>query len=272
MIVNMALKAEQGESAEGSGRSGLSGRFRIRKTSILVTNDDGDSEGLRMLLEVARLFGNAHAIIPSKQRSAISGAITLHKPIRLHEVSDSIHTLSGTPADCVLFGLHSGHFPKPDLVLSGINYGDNTGLGSIIGSGTLGACWQAVLEGVPAIAFSMRKHGGGNAGVPQWGDRELLMKRTGEILEALLPRLDKQKFFTVNFPDDLKDAMVVETNRLQKERYTTEITKRLDPNGAPYYWISGVAKRIEEGTDTYEVLKKKNITVSEISLSLFERG
>ncbi len=65
--------------------------------------------------------------------------------------------------------------------------------------------------------------------------------------------------------------MIVNTNHLQRERFTTKIEKRLDPSGAPYYWISGAEKEIEEGTDADHVIKRKDITVSEISLRWFDR-
>jgi len=247
----------------------LTGKLRIRKPNILVTNDDGDCEGLRMLLEVAKGFGNAHAVIPNKQRSAVSGALTLHKPIRMRKMSEDMTAINGTPSDCVLFYLHSGHYEKPDLVLSGINWGDNTGIGSILGSGTLGACWQAVLEGVPAIAFSLRKKGHEYHDKAVWGDREAIMGRTTEIIRALLPKLDKDNFFSVNMPEEPKNATIVNTNRLQRERFTTQVTKRLDPNGAPYYWISGLEKEIEPGTDADHVIRRKDITVTEVSLKLF---
>jgi 5'-nucleotidase len=249
----------------------VSDKLRIRRLNILVTNDDGETEGLRMLLEVAKGFGNVHAVIPNKQRSAVSGALTLHKPIRLRKHGGQIDSLNGTPSDCVIFYLHSGDYPKPDLVLAGINWGDNTGVGSILGSGTLGACWQAVLEGVPAIAFSIRKRGHEFHDAQAWGDREAIMARTTEIIRALLPKLNKENFFSVNFPEEPKSAMIVNTNKLQRERYTTMVTKRLDPSGAPYYWISGLEKDVEEGTDTDHVIRRKEITVTEVSLSWFDR-
>jgi len=248
-----------------------SDKLRIRRNNILITNDDGESPGLRMLIEAASGFGNVYTIIPNKQRSAVSGAITLHKPIRLHHLEPGFHAINGTPSDCVLFALHSGHFPKPDMVLSGVNWGDNTGLGSVFGSGTIGACWQAVLEDTPAIAFSKVKEGQDMHDAGSWGDHEAVVKGIGQMIRSLLPRLSKDTFFNVNFPTEIKNAMVVETNSLQKERYFTEITRRLDPNDSPYYWLSGKAKKIEKGTDAYELLENKHITVSELSLKFFSK-
>ena len=93
---------------------------------IVVTNDDGPSKGAKVLLEVAQRREEAYALLPERQRSAVSGALTLHKPLRLKRLKEHLYTLNGTPADCVLFALYSGEVPKPELVLSGINWGDNS--------------------------------------------------------------------------------------------------------------------------------------------------
>ncbi|MDD5171922.1 MAG: 5'/3'-nucleotidase SurE [Candidatus ainarchaeum sp.] len=260
------------ENVKTAEEEGTAGKLRIRRPSILVTNDDGDSEGIRMLLEVAGRFGNAYAVMPNKQRSAVSNAVTLHKPIRLHRMADDIHSINGTPADCVLFALYSGEFPKPDLVLSGINAGDNTSIIAIMSSGTVGACWEAVLEGVPAIAFSMRMSKKDWHEKASWGDREAVMKRVEGIVEMLLPKLDKDKerFFNVNMPKNPEKADIVHTNKLQKDRFLNHVDKRLDPDGVPYYWINSTTKKVEKGTDTYEVIENKKITITEISLAVFE--
>ena len=167
---------------------------------ILVTNDDGDSEGLRRLLLVAKKFGSAYAIAPNRQRSAVSGAVTLHKPIRLHKIERDIYTINGTPSDCVLFAIHSGEVEKPDLVLSGINWGYNLGIGSILGSGTVAACWQACLEGISSIAFSQVKGDGNWHEKEVWGDRNTIVKAVEDVTKELLPKLRSNKFFNVNLP------------------------------------------------------------------------
>lgn len=244
-------------------------RAKAAKPGILVTNDDGDNEGLRILLDVAKRFGNAYAIVPNRQRSAVSGALTLHKPIRLHRIGGNVHSINGTPSDCVLFALHSGEFQKPDLVLSGINMGDNTGMASVLGSGTLGACWQAVLEGVPAIAFSIRMRRKEWHDGKKWKYGNEVAARTGSLIRGLLPCLERNKFFNVNLPGNPAKAKITITNRFQKERYAARVTKRMDPDGRAYYWISGGARKIEKGTDTYEVLKRNRIVISGISLSVF---
>jgi 5'-nucleotidase len=239
---------------------------------ILVTNDDGDTEGLRMLLAVASKFDDAYALVPNKQRSAVSGALTLHKPIRLHKIDDNIYSLNGSPADCVIFSMYSGEFKKPDLVLSGVNWGDNTGLAGLIGSGTLGACWQAALEKTPSIAFSMHRKNKHWKDKEEWGDRKQIMSIVGKIIEELKPQLLPDKFFSVNLPDELDDAKIVFTNHMHRHRYMPNITRREDPNGLPYFWMTGAATGDEEGSDYHEVAVNKNIAITEISLTFFEAG
>jgi 5'-nucleotidase len=243
-------------------------RKRAGKRVILVTNDDGDNEGLRILLKVARRRGDAYAIVPDRQRSAVSGALTLHKPIRLQRIEEDVYSINGTPSDCVLFALHSGEFPKPDLVLSGINMGDNTGLASLLGSGTLGACWQAVLENVPAMAFSIRMRRRDWHNRKRWAHGREIARRVESLISDLRNDLEGNKFFNINLPENPGRAEVVLTNRLQKERYTTKITKRIDPDGRPYYWVGGGRRREEKGTDAYELIKNNRIVISEMTLAV----
>ena len=238
--------------------------------SILITNDDGDSAGLRTLYEVAKsIDSKSFAIIPNRQRSAIGCAMTLHKPLRLHHIEEKIYSLSGTPSDCVLFGLYSKEFERPDFVMSGINWGDNTGLGSVLGSGTIAGCWQAALEGIPAIAFSLSVKNKEWRKKESWQDTQKLKAKVEQIVKIIKPKLKKYSFFNVNLPVNYENAEIVYTNKFQKKRYTTELLKRIDPDNVPYYWITGDAvPKEEEGAD-FNNLKKGKIVISEISLEMF---
>jgi 5'-nucleotidase len=237
---------------------------------ILVTNDDGDSQGLRVLLDASKEFGESCVLAPNKQRSAVSRALTLHKPIRIHKINDEIFTINGTPADCVLFSIYSGEFQKPDLILSGINWGENACLGPLLGSGTVGACWQAALEGIPSIALSIHRDHYDWRDPDNWGDPGKLKETIVRIVRELRPKLGPKKFFNVNLPEDHENAKIVYTNQLQAKKYRTVIEKRVDPNKVPYYWITGEAETVKNGTDLYEIIVKKNITVTEISLTNFQ--
>ena len=235
--------------------------------TILITNDDGDSAGLRMLIEAAKsLNKKVLTLVPNRQRSAIARALTLHKPLRLHKIEDEIYSLNGTPADCVLFATHSGEFEKPELVLSGINWADNAGMGPLIGSGTVGACWQAAHEGIPSIAFSLYREGHDWRDADNWGNPKPVIKTVEKVLDELIPKLSPDKFFNVNIPEDPEKADIVYTKNIQRRRYKTIVEKRTDPRETPYFWVSGGKRSIEEGTDVHELIANKNITICEVDL------
>jgi len=244
--------------------------------TIAVTNDDGYTEGALILLRVAKKHSkDAYAILPDRQRSAVSSALTLHKPMRLLEQEKDVYTLSGNPADCSLFAIHSGKLPKPNLIFSGINWGDNAGVSPLISSGTIGACWKASLYGVPAIAFSLYRNVGDRVGwmkKSNW-QPELLEKKVEEIYQLLKPRIAVGKFFVVNFPslENLENAKVVFPKKLQPVRFAVEIAERRDPYDHPYYWVGGAERKPAEGTDLYEIAVNGNVTVKEILLSNLTR-
>lgn len=238
--------------------------------NILVTNDDGDTIGLRILLEVAKKFGNAYAIIPHRQRSAVSKSITLHKALRFHRIEEEMYEINGTPADAVLFSIYSKEVPKPDLVLSGINFGDNTSLTAILSSGTIGACWEALIENIPTIAFSLYRTSKDWHDKKNWGNLELLKDHTGKIIKLLKDKSYKDKFYSVNFPNDLSNSKTLFHNRLQRTRFNVHIDKRIDPSEHAYYWLSGDFSKLDKGTDSYEVGVNKNIVITEVSIKDFD--
>ena len=126
---------------------------------ILITNDDGiGSSGIVRLAEAALAFGSVTVIAPEKERSAASHSIVIHEPIdvipyRFPVPGVTAWTCSGTPSDCVRAGLSYVLPEKPDLVLSGINYGWNIA-SDIQYSATVGAALEAAHRGIPAVALS----------------------------------------------------------------------------------------------------------------------
>lgn len=125
---------------------------------ILLTNDDGyQAEGLNTLETVLAEAGHdVWVCAPSDQRSAQSHAMTLKGKIRFIRYDSRHYHCSGTPADCILYGLHGGALPvRPDVVISGINHGYNAST-DILYSGTVGAASEAALRGYAAIAISAR--------------------------------------------------------------------------------------------------------------------
>ena len=183
-----------------------------------------------------------------------------------HEKYGDVYTLNGSPADAVLIAKYYNRFEdkRPNLVLSGINQGDNAGLEPLLSSGTIGACWEALLHGIPSIAFSVHH------GRSQKADLNYLQKATDEVLKRLIPKLQSDVIYNVNFPAGDKYNKIVFTNKIEKNRFNVRIVERKDPNGKPYLWIYGDDSnlKLEPGSDYYEIIKNKNIAITEISLNI----
>lgn len=164
---------------------------------ILVTNDDGiQASGIRKLAQAAKKFGEVVVVAPAGQCSAMSHRITLGVGIEVKEVSDfpvegvRAFSVGGTPADCVKVALEYLEI-KPDVVLSGVNKGYNAGV-DIAYSGTVAAAMEALLKGIPAIAFSRAY---------QDESFELVEQELLPIMEKLLQKpAGKDKIWNVNFP------------------------------------------------------------------------
>jgi len=127
---------------------------------ILLTNDDGyEAPGILALQRVLRTSGHRVTLVaPSEEQSATSMCTTPHRGIALQRLDANSWHLDARPADTVLVALrHLLEGDPPDLVLSGINFGPNLGIG-LHSSGTIGAAVMALLNGFPAIAVSAGMH------------------------------------------------------------------------------------------------------------------
>jgi 5'-nucleotidase len=130
---------------------------------ILVTNDDGvDSPALVPLVRAIETFAAARVVCPARERSWISKAITRWEDVAVEQVvreGIDLHAVHGFPADCTNLAVHSLFSDPPEMVVSGVNIGLNTGLGFFLSSGTVGAAMEAWIAGVPAFAFSVGRWG-----------------------------------------------------------------------------------------------------------------
>ncbi len=241
---------------------------------LLVTNDDGLSDGLHILLDAAARLDKFECIIPSHQRSAVSKSLIFHKPLRLdsnHIGKTKIHHLSGTPADCVLFALHKKNFlpKKPSLLLSGINMGSNISYHSIFSSGTVGACIEAATYGIPSIAFSQHLYS------KDWGARKEIQepKAVRDAIVRIVRNVLKNgmpkgcDILNVNFPEKVNGAKIAVCPP-SMHRYKPTVLERKHPYGIPYYWIVGKGYfRGAKNTDA-ALLKKGRITISPLSINI----
>lgn len=166
---------------------------------ILVTNDDGiRAEGLYHLAAMAAKLGEVWVVAPKRQASAMSHGITLHRDMELRLIRDfpvdGVHraySLDAKPADCVRMVMNSDLMPaRPDLVLSGVNRGENAGF-DVQYSATVGCGLEALLYDVPAICFSLHVNGS----FSEW-DRAM-----EDITRDLMTRdTPERALWNVNFP------------------------------------------------------------------------
>ena len=131
-----------------------------KRPLILVTNDDGiNAPGLKYLVNIMSMIGDVVIVAPDSPKSATSQAITINSPLYAsrcynHTNAQLEYQLSGTPADCVKFGVNEILEKKPDICVSGINHGSNSSV-NVLYSGTVGAAIEAGIQGIPAIGFSI---------------------------------------------------------------------------------------------------------------------
>ena len=163
--------------------------------NILVVNDDGYSaEGIKILVDGLKPYGNIFVMAPETQQSGASHCITLHTFVRIHERNNfgsdvKAWSIEGTPADCVIFALKYLKL-NIDLVVSGINNGPNLGTDTIY-SGTLAGATEAIVQNIPSIAFSA-----------DFGSFDLAQKELGSVLDLLLSNklYSTEYVLNVNFP------------------------------------------------------------------------
>ena len=200
-------------------------------TRILMTNDDGVfSEGLRLLEEELRLLAEVVVVAPDREQSATSHSLTLHRPLRMRRLREGVYAVDGTPTDCVALAVHwllEGR--RPDLVISGINYGLNLG-DDVTYSGTVSASFEASLMGLPSVAFSMEvAEGFSFARGARFAARFVKTLLAGDLPEDLL--------LNVNLP--VAEPLGVEMTRLGKRVYEQSVVEKKDPRGRKYFWIAG---------------------------------
>ncbi len=240
---------------------------------ILLTNDDGITRpGLWSLYDVLRGLGDVKVVAPESARSSTGMGITLHKPLRLKRLSihgTKAYACSGTPSDCVIIAMRKVfEEEKPDLIVSGINEGDNVSLQAIYGSGTVAAAVRGALMNIPSVAFSLAIKE--NEPVkPRWL-REAMYRaaaRAKPIVEWCLRNglPEGVDYLNINFPPTINDKTPIKLTKVAKARYRELVSEKMDPRGKPYYWLYGMLLEdddIKPGTDAYAVFVEGSISIS----------
>jgi 5'-nucleotidase len=224
----------------------------VSKPLILVTNDDGiSSKGIRSLVEVAVNFGEVVVVAPDKAQSGMGHAITVNQILRLDK-SDifkevEAFTCSGTPVDCVKLSISEVLHRRPDLILSGINHGENTST-NVLYSGTMSAAVEGAMENIPSIGFSLSDF---NSDADFSGSQFIAKTIIEKVLSESMP---EHVCLNVNVPKlpsaEIKGFQICrQAHAFWEDRFD----KRVDQFGRPYFWLTGdfVRKDADEGTDLH---------------------
>ncbi len=229
---------------------------------ILLSNDDGvHAEGLRALREELERWAQVFVVAPESEQSASSHRITLAGPLRHRQLSDVIHAVDGTPADCVYVALNLGGLlpRRPDLVVSGINHGLNLAM-DVVYSGTVAAAREGALRGIRSVAISAER------GADTIHAAALCTPMLQRLIATPVPD-GLAVLLNVNFPAARPKG--VRTTRLGRRDYEDVVEVRTDPRGRSYYWIGGPVSSHDDtdGADTTAV-DTGYVSVTPLSLEL----
>jgi 5'-nucleotidase len=217
---------------------------------ILLTNDDGiHAPGLSILEDIAReLSDDIWIVAPEVEQSGQSRSITLTQPLRVREVREKVFAVSGTPSDCVLLALQDIMDERPDIVLSGVNRGQNIAEDTSF-SGTIAAAMFAMQLGIPAMALSQAQNFRERGSLPWETAKAWGAKVIRPFIDAGWPN---DLVINVNFPD--REPSEVAGVQITRQGFRDETiihhAKRQDLRGNDYYWIGYRGKLSEPDEDT----------------------
>lgn len=225
---------------------------------ILITNDDGiNAPGLKVLhaiaTEIAGPDGEVWTVAPAFEQSGVGHCISYTHPTMIAELAPRRFAAEGSPADCVMAGLHDVMGSPPDLVLSGVNRGNNAGE-NVLYSGTLGGAMEAALQGLPAIALS-QFYGPAMAALED--PFEAAAAHGTATVRALLDNAiwddaAYRLFYNVNFPPvpaaDVKGIRVASQGFREGTKFSVE--PHLAPSGRRFLWVRGGPQAVETGPGT----------------------
>ncbi len=215
---------------------------------ILITNDDGiNAPGLIVLNEIATALagpeGEVWTVAPAFEQSGVGHCISYIKPMMIAELAPRRFAAEGSPADCILAGLHDVmNGDKPDLILSGVNRGNNSAENTLY-SGTIGAALEGALHGTRSVALS-QYYGPGNAGLddPFEAARVHCLPVIRNLLDkGLWQDSDYGVFYNINFPpapaSEVKGTKAVAQGFRSNTQFGVE--PHFSPSGRKFLWIKG---------------------------------
>ncbi|MDE2362870.1 MAG: 5'/3'-nucleotidase SurE [Hyphomicrobiales bacterium] len=242
---------------------------------ILITNDDGiHAPGLEVLERIAAAISDeVYTVAPESDQSGVAHSLSLNDPLRLREISKRRYAVRGTPTDCVIMGVRNIlHGRKPDLVLSGVNRGQNVAE-DVTYSGTIAGAMEGTILGIPSIALSQAYGLVSERFNLHWETAE---KHAPAVLKKLIAQGPPPGvLYNVNFPDCPPDevAGVAVTAQGVRAADLIGIDARMDGRGMPYYWIAFQRGAYTPGPGTdLEALAQRKISVTPLRLDLTDKS
>jgi 5'-nucleotidase len=236
---------------------------------ILITNDDGiHAPGLAVAERIARkISDDVWVVAPETDQSGAAHSLTLSDPIRLRQVDERRFAVRGTPTDCVIMGFKEVIGEKPDVVISGVNRGQNLA-DDVTYSGTVAGAMEGTLLGITSFALS-QAYGYDTRDHPPWETAEEHGPKI--IAQVMKSRPAPGILFNVNFPNcaPAEVAGIELTRQGRRIPDWLKVEKRVDGRGFPYYWIGFQRSKMEpeEGTDL-AAIGGGRISVTPLSLDL----
>ena len=255
----------------------------MKKPQILLTNDDGiRSPGLWAAAATLSELGYVTVTAPREQSSGAgrslpntSDGIISEEQVQVNGQMWSVFAVGGSPAQSVLHGVLEILKFKPDLVVSGINYGENVASGVTI-SGTVGAAMEAASLGIPALAVSLEAHSKYHLSYSEEVGFSIAAGFTARIACLLLEKKfpEDVNLLKVDVPSDAKADTPWQLTRVSKQRYyepIAPIRTAWSEAGAVGYRESAILENEPKDTDVYVLRTKRWVSVSPLSLDLSSR-
>ena len=231
---------------------------------LLLSNDDGiNSSGLHALANGLKKLGEIYIVAPDREQSASSHALSIHRPLRIENIAENTYSIDGTPTDCINIAIN-GILKEisPDIVVSGINKGENLG-DDITYSGTVSAAIEGTLLGIPSLAVSLQ--GRNEFDFTAASHFAHLVSRY--ILANSIP---KYTLINMNIPAlPVNKIKGIKITRQGKRLYNDPIVEKTDPRGRKYYWIGGdVLDSLEMDNSDIDAINKGYVSLTPIQLDM----
>jgi len=234
---------------------------------ILISNDDGYfAPGLAALVRAMNGLGDITVVAPEQNQSGSSNSLTLERPLSVRRAESGFFYINGTPTDCVHIALTGLLDQQPDLIVSGINNGQNMGDDTLY-SGTVAAAMEGYNFGIPSFAFSLDARLNQHFDTAERVVRNLIEQYLADPLPAPL-------LLNVNIPNlPFEQLRGTVCTRLGRRHPSEPVIRTVNPRGETVYWIgpAGAAREGGPGTDFHAVASGQ-VSVTPLQLDLTHVG